>query len=1120
MDVRAEAIKPLKSGDIAIVPGDVAKSKLVERIETKDEDDMMPPPKSGKKLTSAQKEIFKQWIAQGAKYAEHWAFVKPERPKVPEVRNTRWPKNDIDSFVAARLEKEKISPSLEAEKTTLIRRATLDLTGLPPTPSEVDAFLSDARPEAYEMLVDRLLDSPQYGEQMGRIWLDAARYADSHGFHIDSDRSIWKYREWVINAFNKNMPFDQFTVEQIGGDLLPKPTVDQKIASGYVRCNMSTGEGGAIVEEYQAKYTFDRVETTATVWMGLTLTCARCHTHKFDPIQHKEYYALYSIFNNLDESVMDGNQPHPDPFIKVPSTQQSEREAELKEWLAKGQKDFEASRPELDKAQAAWEKKWRDDLASIWFAPEPKVSTTNSNATTFSVSAEKSIFATGTGVDKETYEFRLQAGAGTFSGLRLETLPHESTPKKTAARSEDGKFRVAEIEAEVIPAKGGSGKKLKFAQALADFAEAGNEAEKAIDGKAETGWSIAEADGKAPHSAVFVLQEPLQLSGEEKLVVRLSFATKTRALAHFRLQLAKGDRLAQLLNPPKFEAWSLLGPLKTDNIYKALDTVYDAEKDLDFKKGYPGVREEVRWSKRPNFVDGKPHEIVNQLHGVHGVYYAYRTINLPYSTTMDISVRADDVFKLFLNGKVVAERRVKEKPGDGPVRFAAHLQKGETKLLLKMANEVDGSAFTFNYSGADLETLPPDIAMIFVASASQADSAEKLQAFFRKNNSPELKELARSLDHWREEQNAIEKNIPTTMVAKEMSKPRDAFILIRGEYDHKGEKVSPGVPAIFPPLPKDLPPNRLALAKWLVSGEHPLTARVAVNRFWQLYFGVGLVKTAEDFGVQGENPSHPELLDWLATEFMANGWDMKRMQKLIVTSATYRQSSKGTPEMFARDPENRLLARGPRFRVDAEVVRDTALSVSGLLAREIGGASVKPYEPAGLWEAVSFNNSQKYVQDTDDGQYRRSLYTYWKRQSPPPNMLLLDAPTREFCVVRRPRTNTPLQALALLNDPQFVEASRAFAERILREGGASVDARLAFAFRLVTARRPSDDEMMILKDTLKQQLAAYQKNPEGAEKYLRVGGYKPKAKVDASELAAWSTVASMLLNLDETLTKG
>ena len=1127
-DRKEDAFKSAKSGNFAIVPGDTAKSKLVVRITSKDPDELMPPPESGKKLTARQVELLTRWIAEGAKWQEHWAYVKPERPPIPEVKNKKWPRNEIDRFVLARLEKEGLKPSPEADKTTLDRRASFDVTGLPPTPQEVDVFLADKSPQSYEKLVDRLLNSPDYGEQMAHYWLDAARYADSHGYHIDSDRSMWKWRDWVIDAFNKNKPYDQFTVEQLAGDLLPEASLDQKIASGYVRCNMSTGEGGALVEEYQAKYTFDRVETTSTIWLGLTMTCARCHTHKYDPITNREYYGMYALFNNLNESVLDGNKPNPEPSLKLPTPEQNQRQEWLKRTITNDQAKMDAPMPDLDAKQIAWQNNWHEKLSAGWSVLTPAtIKSTSTNGPQFKTLDDRSVLVEGPNPESDVHEVTMPLDAGTIAALRLEVLPDGSLPKQSSARADDGRFRLSEFEAEIIPpAKDGTNSKptkLKFTQAVADAAEAKFEVAKAIDGKADTGWGVDANSITNPHAALFLLGVPVKVQDGSELRIRLRYeASKSkRAIGRFRLAAAQNEELVRLLNPPKLDPWQLIGPFKTENAHAGLTNIYGPEKEIDLKKSYPGVREEAKWTEKAGFDDGKANQLVEYLQGVHGAYFLYRTLKVPAARKAQLSLRADGLFKLWLNGKLVLERTTEEKPGEGPLKATVDLKQGENKLLVKIVTIQGQANFTFNKDLDEVDSVPADIAAILATSTKlDGKPKTKVRDHFRRVNSPEFKQLSEEMAKYREEDSGIEKVIPTTMVSKEMDQRRETFTLMRGEYDKKGDKVEPGVPSILPPWPSGQPTNRLGFARWLVDPSHPLMARVTVNRLWQQYFGVGLVKTVEDFGVQGERPSHPELLDWLATEFIRTGWDVKRMQKLILTSATYRQSSHLTPALLAKDPENRLIARGPRFRMDAEVVRDTALAVSGLLLDKQGGRSVKPYQPPGLWEAVSYNNSQKYVADTGEDQYRRSLYIYWKRQSPPPNMMLFDAPTREYCVVRRLRTNTPLQALVLMNDPQFVEASRALAQRMMTEAGNDPKKRIAFAFRLATARQPEADETKVLLDVFNRELAEFRKDKTAAEKLLGVGSFKPKAGLDASELAAWTTIASMILNLDETVTKG
>lgn len=1094
-----------KEGAMAevIKPGNSAESELLKRLMASDPDDLMPPAKTGKKLSAEQIELVRKWIDQGAKWDLHWAFQTPVRPAPPEVKNASWARNEIDRFVLKKLEEEKLAPQPEADKPTLLRRASFDLTGLPPTTEEVDAFLADGSEEAYGKVVDRLLNSSRYGEHQARYWLDAARYADSHGYHIDANRSIWKYREWVIDAYNQNIPFDKFTIEQLAGDLLPEATPAQKIASGYIRCNMSTGEGGAIEEEYRAKYAFDRLETTSTVWLGLTMTCARCHTHKYDPITHKEYYQLLAFFNSLDEPVMDGNKPNPDPFMKVPSRQQAERQEWLKDSIATADKKVEGALPELDAAQPAWQTRWHERLSSGWTPLELAAERDVKHAVSFKPMEDRSLIVEAKPSSEVTWKFSAPLAAGEIGGLRLEILD--------AA----GALAVAEIEVESITGSS-KPKRLSFPSAAASAEK--SPLRNAIDEKVDTVWEVVEKEaGKA--TSVLLLKEPLKIEPESKLAVRIRFkdAAAEQAIRRLRLSVANTPALLAALFPVKIEPWRMIGPFKAEETLAALEKSYPPEEKLEFERAYPGVRDEIRWNLQPGYEDGRSHAFVQYLHGVHGVYYFHRKITSARPLSLEVRLRADDLVRVWFNGSEMLKSERKLSASEPPLTVKLDLKEGENELLIKVVNHQGESRFRFDKLLTDREALPPEIAAML--AASEHPSGKLVRNHYRAVHSPEWKQDFQQLGSWREELEALDREIPTTLVAKESAKPKDTMILTRGEYDKTGEKVSPGVPAILPPLPADAPTNRLGFAQWLVQPEHPLTARVIVNRMWQQFFGIGLVKTTEDFGMQSDNPSHPELLDWLATEFVRSGWNTKHMHRLILTSAAYRQASSAPAELFARDPENRLLARGPRFRLDAEMLRDTALALGGILVEEIGGESIKPYQPPGLWEAVSFNNSQKYVQDQGEEQYRRSLYIFWKRQSPPPNMLLFDAPTREYCVVRRPRTNTPLQALATLNDPQFVEASRAFAARILRDGGADDCARLCYAFTLATSRRPQKEEETLLKELLQAQREQYSADSAAARSLLAVGQWKPSIATPDAELAAWTTVASTLLNLDETITK-
>lgn len=951
-----------REGALAVLdlkkPGE---SDLIRRILTTDKTEHMPPMTTGKNVSPAQVETLRQWIAEGAEYRGHWAFIAPKRPELPAVSDG-WGINPIDRFVLDRLRKENLKPSAEANKATLIRRVTLDLTGLPPTPKEIDDFLADTSPNAYEKVVDRLLGSIRYGERMALDWLDAARYADTNGYHIDNGRDMTRWREWVIDSFHKNKPYDQFTVEQLAGDLLPNATVDQKIASGFNRNHMINFEGGAIPEEYLTAYIVDRVNTTTTVWMGLTYACCQCHDHKYDPLTQKEFYQLYAYFNGVPENGLDGNRGNSAPLIRVLTKEQEARIATLKKELAELQSKRDQADPMIAAELAQWEK--NPGVVKTTWTPAKLDKVRGKNGTTFTTTADGITVAGGPNPDRETYSFSLKPGVKA-SALRLEVFPDDTLPMKGPGRSANGNFVMTGFKVTV------DGKPVKLRSASADYSQADGIFDvKTLLQPNGKGWAIYPQTGK-PHHAIVELAEPV--AADKEIAVELQFNSPfgSHQFAKFRM-------------------------LATNS--------------------------------------ATPHE------------------GNPYPANIDAILKADP------------------------------------------------------------------------AKRSPADK-KALADFYKANLSPSLRAMNDKIADLRKAIATEENSGATAMVMQEMPKPRDTFMLVRGAYDKKGEKVVPGTPAVLPPLPKDAPSNRLALAKWLVAPEHPLTARVTVNRYWQLFFGTGIVKTTEDFGTQGDYPSHPELLDWLATDFRDSGWDMRRLCKMIVTSATYRQSSAVSKELVAKDPENRLLARGPRFRLQAEFIRDQALAVSGLLNGEVGGKSVSPYQPAGLWEELMSRSdganwtAQSYTQSKGKDLYRRTMYTFWKRTCPPPSLATLDAPDRETCVVRRSRTNTPLQALVLMNDPTYVEAARKFAERLMIEGGKSTDEKLNLGFRMVTGRAIQDRELAVLKKVLERQKGRFQNDEQAALKLLSVGEAPRDAKLPVVELAAWTMVANSLLNLDESLTR-
>jgi hypothetical protein len=965
-----------KHEDYQIVKaGDRAASELYRRLITTDEDDHMPPASEDKPLTQVQIEKIGQWIDQGAHWEQHWAFVKPESPAIPRPATEGWAKNEIDEFILARLETEGLRPSPEADKETLVRRASLDLRGLPPTLREVEAFLQDDSPQAYEALVDRFLATPQYGEKMALHWLDLARYADTHGYHLDSGRDMSHWRDWVIESFNGNMPYDQFTVEQIAGDLLPDATPRQKLASGFNRNNMINFEGGAIPEEYLTYYIRDRVTTTSTVFLGLTMACAQCHDHKFDPISQNEFYRFYAYFNAVSERGLDGGRGNAAPLIKLPSGEQQAELDRLQTSLTEAKQRLEQALPGIDQAQADWEKSLARQSRIPWLTLKPLQAKATGGAV-LTIQEDLSILAGGPNPENDSFEVLAQIPSGTVTGVRLEALRDDSLPKKGPGRADNSNFVLTDFELASSPvAAPDQERAIPFGNAQTDFAQAGYDVAGAIDEAANTGWAIDAPTRHKDGVAWFIPTEPIQVRAETQLRFRLKFDGKfsKHSLGRFRLS----------------------------------------------------------WTTDPN-----------------------------------VAV-----------------------PG-------AMLPLELSEIIAKVPEE------------------------------RTPDETKTLRNHYRNTVSSEHTRLSAEVARLDGERKALEAKIPTSMVMDQMDQPRDTFVLIRGQYDQHGDKVTPGVPASLSPLPADAPPNRLGLARWLVAPENPLTARVTVNRFWALVMGTGIVKTANDFGTKGEQPTHPALLDWLATDFVRSGWDVKRLMKMMVTSATYRQDTRTDPNLLEKDPYNRLYARGPRFRLSAEEIHDTALSVSGLLVNSIGGPAVFPYQPPGLWEELSSRkdsknwSAQSYTQSQGSDLYRRGVYTFWKRTSPPPSLQAFDAPDRETCTVQRERTSTPLQALVLLNDPTYVEASRKLAERLMTEAGTDAGERIRFAFRLATSRHPSEREVALLRDLYEGQLERFRRLPESAAQLLSVGESGRDTSLDPAEHAAWTSVSCMILNLDETITKG
>jgi Protein of unknown function (DUF1553)/Protein of unknown function (DUF1549)/Concanavalin A-like lectin/glucanases superfamily/Planctomycete cytochrome C len=984
-----------------IVAGDAASSKLIQRVTAQDSNLRMPPVDSGHALSQQQVATLTRWIDEGARWSAHWAYQPPARPPLPSVTNTTWPRNAIDRFILARLEREGLRPALEADKATLLRRLSFDLTGLPPTPPQVDAFIADRSPDAYEKNVDRLLASPHYGERMALMWLDLARYADTHGYHIDSHRDMWPWRDWVIRAFNDNKRFDQFTIEQLAGDLLANATTEQKIASGFNRNHMINFEGGAIPEEYQTEYVIDRLEATATTWMAMTMGCARCHSHKYDPLTQTEFYQFFAFFNTVSEAGLDGREGNARPFLPLPTAEQQARQDELAKAITA--REAELKGEAITAAQGEWEKDYTGRVADLLR-------------------------------DGLMAHYPLDGSLADISGR----YQHGSTSK-------------------------------------GDPTFGGGRIGRAVGFDGETQVSFGSVGG-------FDRDDRLTMACWVKVDSNVPLTLMHR-------QAGASDR----------RGWEMF---------------FD---DM----GLVGIQ---HWAGKLNVrvIAREPDEMIHLRTTARMSFGDWHHITLAYDGTATAAG-----LRLYIDGKPAAVEVIRDHLAASCATDAA-LQIGYKPFGKPFKGQLDDLRL-YNRALAENEIAelaihyPVRVILSGVNGKRTKDEAEQVRDYFLTYAASEAdRRRYAELKDWQAQKRALDRAIVTTMVMDEMARPRETFVLGRGDYRNRTEKVAPGVPAVLPPLPKDAPPNRLTLAKWLVDPQHPLTARVAVNRFWQMLFGTGIVKTSEDFGSQGEPPTHPELLDYLATEFTRSGWDVKATIKLIVMSATYRQSSQVTPELREKDPENRLLARGPRSRLQAELVRDNALAVAGLLNEEVGGPSVLPYQPAGLWEEMAFGDgfsAQAYRQSHGRDLYRRSMYTFWKRTVPPAALLTFDAPDREKCVARRAVTNTPLQALVLMNDPTYVEAARALGVRAMREGGKEVTSRLRYAFRLATARWPSAQEVAVLRDLLSKQSAVYRRDHKAAVALLKAGESPLDSKLDVAEAAAWTMVASTILNLDETITR-
>jgi mono/diheme cytochrome c family protein len=976
LDTREHALKGGRSGQPAVVPGKPDDGELVRRINSDDPTELMPPPKSGKKLTPRQVELLRRWVATGADYRQHWAFVPPARPPVPAVKNTAWVRNPIDAFVLARLEKEGLRPAPEASRETLLRRLSLDLTGLPPTPEEIDAFLADKGPDAYEKQVERLLASPHYGERWGRLWLDAARYADSDGFEKDKPRQVWMYRDWVVNAFNRDLPYDRFLTEQLAGDLLPNPTQDQLVATGFLRNSMINEEGGIDPEQFRMEALFDRMDALGKSTLGLTIQCAQCHDHKYDPITQEDYYRLFAYLNDTNEA-----------SLAVYTPEETKKRADVLRGIRDIDSELKRRTPDWRERMAAWEKQVRGDQPE-WTVV--KATNADDNSQRYLYHDDGSLTAWGYAPTKWTSHFTGTTDVKHITGFRLELLTDPNLPLNGPGRSPLGLFALSEFVVEVADPKTPDKKtRVKLVSATADF---GNE--------------------ERPLEPMFD-----DRTGKKRVTGPVSFAID-----------GKDDT-----------AWGIdAGPGRRNVDRKA---VFVPEKPLEVPEGAV-----LTFS-------------LKQMHG---------------------GWNSDDN-----QNNNLGRFRFSVTSADGPA--ADPLPKAVRDILL----------------------LPPD--------RRTPAHADVVFSYWRTTVAEWKEENARVEELWKQHPVGAAQ---LTLSARQT--PRTTFMLKRGDFLKPDYPVRPGVPAALHPLPPGSAPNRLGLAKWLTARESPTTARACVNRVWQAYFGTGLVATSEDLGLQGEPPSHPELLDWLAVEFMDNGWSLKHLHRLIVTSAAYRQSSKVTPDLLAKDPSNRLLARGPRFRVEGEAVRDIALAASGLLNPKLGGPPVHPPAPDFLFKPPASYGPKVWDEDKGEGRYRRALYTFRFRSVPYPVLTNFDTPNGDAACVRRARSNTPLQALTTLNEGLFLECARGLALKTLAEGGDTDRDRAVYAFRRCTGRKPNDKELDVLLGFLSRQTEKFS-GPDARPWDLAANdpAKPPKLPKDVTpaQAAAWTALSRLLLNLDETITK-
>ncbi len=1114
-DLRLDSADGLSN---VVAAGDVDASELIARIASTDPDTQMPPPHFHKPLTELQIETLKSWVAAGAEVSRHWSFERPVKAAgAPEQAAAA-----IDYFIDRKINSVGLKANPTADRRVLLRRLCLDLTGLPPSREQLQQFLADDSPDAYERLVDRLLQSHHFGEHTGRYWLDLVRYGDTHGLHLDNYREMWPYRDWVIQAFNANLPYDQFVQRQLAGDLLANATDADRIASGFNRLNVTTNEGGSIYDEVFVRNVIDRTDAFGTIFLGLSTGCAVCHDHKFDPITSQDYYSLSAFFNSLDGKAMDGNVKDHAPVIAAPTVEQREQLSEIDQMIAELQQQMRGPIATVDQAQQAWQRSLAEQTEPRREVLMPSEVASDADAE-MKINDDGSIELIGDAAAKDTTTIVAPLPAGAqWQTVALEASVNSADDRVGA--SSNGNVVLTEITIETTDDQmQGQWVQVPIAYALADVEQQDGPfaISYAIDRQENDseGWAVAGHLSPGGRTA-WLVTPSLIAEGQNPLIrVRLKYLSKFSGHQFRRVRLTLSDAPPSVPENQKIVRGplQLIGPIPVDDPGSAYDRQYASQKsEFKIDQTFTHGTQSFHWQPTTDLRE----VALNELPVVadqSSVVVIHQSLTAPTDQKVTLLIDCDDGYVIFLNGQQVASRKASpESPNMLADSYPLSLTAGENNLYLQLVNQRGPSQFRFAYRSPAID-LPKDLLESFQKSSEETTPAEEaaIRDYFRQVHClhPDWLALVDQLAGAQKTRQKLQTQFATTLVWKELSQPRQAHVLIRGQYDQPGDPVARATPVFLPSFPADAPRDRLGLSRWLTLPEHPLTARVAVNRFWQQIFGIGLVKTSEDFGSQGEPPSHPGLLDWLAVDLQDNGWDVKRLIKSMVMSKTYQRSSMASDEMKRIDPGNRLLARGSRHRLDAEVLRDQALALSGLLVDQPGGPSVKPPQPDGLWKAVGYSgsNTVQFAADSGDKVYRRSVYTFWKRTAPPPQMSTFDAPSRESCTVRRERTNTPLQALLLMNEQQYVEAANHLAKRALEEPGlTSNNQRIGWLFETVTCRQPSDAEQLELNDLLADTIAHYQGEPEQASKLT--------GTADAGE-AAWTILASTLLNLDEVVSK-